>query len=130
MTSNAELMNLIRASLGRTAWVVGRYDAVRRRMKLPSEVTGQVPPLHLVSAKADINGGIKATIRAEAGNKAAADQLRDVVRGFIAMARLSGAAKPELETTLKSIEVSGTDNTVQLSFAVPAEALGTLAPRK
>ena len=52
------------------------------RMRLPSALAGQVPPIRLVSVKANINGGVKAVIRAEAGDKAAADQLRDVVRGL------------------------------------------------
>ena len=87
------MMTLIRDNAGSTAWVVGQFDEIRRRMRLPSGVAGQVPPMRLVSVKANINGGIKATIRAEAGDKAAADQLRDVVRGFISLARLQAGAK-------------------------------------
>ena len=92
-------------------------------MRLPSEVAGQVPPVRLVSVKANINGGVKATIRAETGDQAAADQLRDVVRGFISLARLQAAESRSFENTLKSIELSGTDKTVQLSFAVSPETL-------
>ena len=36
---------------------------------------------------------MKATVRAETGDQAAADQLREVVRGFIALARLQAGAK-------------------------------------
>ena len=129
ITANAEMMNLIRDNAGSTAWVVGQVDAVRRRMRLPSAVTDQVPPVRLVSAKADVDGGVKATIRAEAGDKAAADQLRDVLRGFISLARLQGGHTPQFDTTLKSIELSGTDNTVQMSFAVAPDTLRMLAPR-
>ena len=128
VTSNAEIMSLIRASAGSTAWVVGRFDAVSRR--LPSEVSSQVPTLRYVSAKASINGGVKATVRADTADKAAADQLRDVVRGFVAMARLSAGTKPQFEQALKSIEVSGTDTSVQMSFAVAADTLAALAPRR
>ena len=52
-----------------------------------------MPPVRLVSAKADVNGGVKATIRAETGDQAAAEQLRDVVRGFLALARLQGGSE-------------------------------------
>ncbi len=97
ITANPEMMNLIRDNAGSTAWVVGQFDENRRRMRLPSGVAEQVPPIRLVSVKANINGGVKATIRAEAGDKAAADQLRDVVRGFISLARLQGGAKPEID---------------------------------
>jgi hypothetical protein len=130
ITTNAEMMNLIRDTAGSTAWVVGQFDAVTRRMRLPSEVTGRVPPVRLVSVKANINGGVKATIRAETGDQAAADQLRDVVRGFISLARLQTGGKPGFDNTLKSIELSGTNKTVQMSFAMAPDTLRMLAPRR
>jgi hypothetical protein len=129
ITDNAEMMNLIRDNAGSTAWVVGHFDAVRRRMRLPNEVSGQVPPLRFVSLKANVDGGVKATIRAEAGDQAAAEQLRDVVRGFVSLARLQAGQKPGLESTLKSIELSGKDKTVQMSFAVAPDTLRQLAPQ-
>jgi hypothetical protein len=127
LTSNAELMNHIRDMSGSTAWVVGHFDAVRR--KLPNAVSGQVPPVRVVSARADINGGVKATVRAETGDEAAAEQLREMVRGFVALARLQAGAKPEFESVLKSIQLSGTNKTVQMTFAASPETLRTLAPR-
>jgi hypothetical protein len=129
ITANAEIMSLIRDNAGSTAWVVGQFDEISRRMRLPSSVTGQVPPIRLVSAKANINGGVRASIRAEADDKAAADQLRDVVRGFISLARLQSGG-PDLGNMLKSIELSGTDTTVRLSFAVSPETLRVIAPRR
>ncbi len=129
ITASAEIMSLIRDNAGSTAWVVGQFDEISRRMRLPSSVTGQVPPIRLVSAKANINGGVRASIRAEAGDKAAADQLRDVVRGFISLARLQSGG-PDLGNMLKSIELSGTDTTVRLSFAVSPETLRVIAPRR
>jgi hypothetical protein len=96
-------------------------------MRLPAAISSQVPPVRLVSVKADINGGVKATIRAEASDKAAADQLRDAVRGFISLARLH-AGKEEFANVLKTVELSGSDNTVRLSFAVSPETLRVIAP--
>ncbi len=128
ISANPEMMLLIRDNAGSTAWVVGQFDELSRRMRLPSGIAGQVPPIRLVSVKADINGGMKATIRAETGDKVAADQLRDVVRGFLSLARLHAGGKHELEGTLKSIELSGSDSTVRLSFAVSPETLRSVAP--
>ena len=130
ITTNREMMTLIRDNSGSTAWVAGQFEEISRRMKLPSALAGQVPPVRLVSVKADINGGAKLAIRAEAGDKAAADQLRDVVRAFISLARLQAGSKPEFEGILKSIELSGTDATVRLSFAVSPETLRVIAPRR
>ena len=123
------MMNLIRDHAGSTAWVVGQFDEIRRRMRLPSSVADQVPPVRMISVKADINGGVKATIRAETGDKVAADQLRDVIRGFISLGRLQAGAKPEIDNLLKTIELSGTDATVRLSFAVSPETLRAISPR-
>jgi hypothetical protein len=128
VTTNGELMNLIRDASGSTAWVAGQFEEISRRMKLPTTISGQVPPIRMLSVKADINGGVKATIRAEAGDKAAADQLRDVVRGFISLARLQASGKEEFANVLKTIELSGTDNTVRLSFAVSPETLRVIVP--
>ena len=72
--------------------------AVRRNQPAhaaSSAIAGQVPPIRLVAVKANINGGIKAVIRAEAGDEAAANQLRDVVRGFISLGRLQAGGKQE-----------------------------------
>jgi hypothetical protein len=130
ITANAEMMSLIRDNRRSTAWVVGQFDEISRRMRLPRDMTGQVPPIRLVSVKADINGGVKAAIRAEAGDKAAADQLRDVLRGFISLARLQAGGKQDLGNMLKTIELSGTDTTVRLSFAVSPETLRIITPRR
>ena len=129
ITTNRDIMTLVRDNAGSTAWVVGQFDEISRRLRLPSAVAGQVPPVRLMSVKANINGGVKATIRAEAGDKAAADQLRDVVRGFISLLRLQATGKPQLENTLKTIELSGNDSTVRMSFAVSPETLKVIAPR-
>jgi hypothetical protein len=128
VTSNTEVMHMARDASGETAWVVGHFDAVTRRMGLPNSVRQQVPPLRMVSAKAHINGGVKATIKAETADQAAADQVRDVLRGFITLIRMQAGAKPELQNTLKSLELGGTGSTVQLSFAMTPEIFLTLMP--
>jgi hypothetical protein len=130
ITTNREMMTLIRDNSGSTAWIAGQFEEISRRMKLPTSLAGQVPPVRLVSVKADINGGAKLAIRAEAGDKAAADQLREVVRAFVSLARLQAGTKPEFEGILKSIELSGTDATVRLSFAVSPETLRVIAPQR
>jgi hypothetical protein len=108
--------------------VVGRFDAVSRRMGLPSAIRTQVPPLRLVSASAHIDGGVKATLKAQTADAAAADQLRDVVRAAISFARLQAGSKPELQDTLKSLELGGTGTNVQLSFMMTPDTLRALTP--
>lgn len=130
VTTNAELMDMVRDASGETAWVVGHFDAVSRRMGMPSAMREQVPPLRMVAAKAKINGGVKATIKAETADQAAADQMRDVIRGFVSLIRMQGGAKPELQEALKSIELGGTGSTVQLSFAMTPETFRAIVPQR
>ncbi len=130
VTSNAEVMNMARDASGETAWVVGHFDAVSRGMGVPSALRQQVPPLRMVSAKAHINGGVRATIKAETADQAAADQVRDVLRGFLSLIRLQAGAKPEFQSALKSVELGGTGSTVQLSFAMTPEILLTILPAR
>ena len=130
ITTNSEMMNLIATR------PAARHGLSVTSMRCAAECgcrtrgPRKVPTVRLVSVKANVNGGMRATIRAEAGDKAAADQLRDVVRGFVSLARLQGGAQPALESTLKSIELSGTNKTVQMSFAMTPDTLRTLAPRR
>ncbi len=130
VTSNTEVMNMARDASGETAWVVGHFDAVSRRMGVPSALRQQVPPLRMVSAKAHINGGVKATIKAETADQAAADQVRDVLRGFITLIRMQAGAKPEFQSALKTLELGGTGSTVQLSFAMTPEVFLTIMPAR
>jgi hypothetical protein len=129
VTANVDLMAVIRDESSANAWVVGRYDAVSRRMGLPPAVRTQVPPLRLVSASARIDGGVKATIKAHTADPAAADQLRDVVRGAVSFARLQAASRPELADALKTLELGGTGTTVQLSFMMTPATLRALHPQ-
>lgn len=129
VTANAELMTLVRDTVGETAWVVGNFDAVSRRIGIPLSLRQQVPPLRMVAAKARINGGVKATIKAQTADQAAADQVRDVIRGFVSLVRLQGGAKPEVQNALKSIELGGAGSTVELSFAITPEGFRALIPQ-
>jgi hypothetical protein len=129
ITSNGDVMKIVRDAAGETAWVVGHFDAVSRRIGLPRAVRQQVPELRMVAAKAHINGGVKATIQAETADQAAADQVRDVVRGFVSLIRLQAGAKPELQDVVKSIELGGSGSTVRLSFGMTPEAVRAIVPQ-
>lgn len=130
VTANADLMTLMRGEASANAWVVGRFDAVSRRMGLPSVVRTQMPPLRLVAASATINSGVKAAIRAQTADAAAAEQLRDVVRGAISFARLQARSRPELQDAMKTVELSGTGTDVQLSFMVTPDLLHSFTPQR
>jgi hypothetical protein len=123
VTGNDELMNLVRSmdSSSQNAWAVGQFDAVRAHAHLPDNVMSQIPPITWFAVSGHVDGGLRGTIRAEARDDEAANNLRDVVRGFLALAKLSAGSKPEIQTMMQSLELAGTGKTVSLSFAVPAE---------
>jgi hypothetical protein len=130
VTGNEELMNLVRSLDDGNAWAVGRFDALGSHARLPEAVSNQIPAITWVSVSGHVNGGIRGLIRAETRDEDAANNLRDVVRGFLALAKLQSGSRPELQMMMQSLEMTGTGKTVGLSFAVPAEVfdiVGALA---
>ncbi len=109
------------------AWVVGRFDVLSKQAHLPAEVTGQLPQLTWFSATGHVNGGLSGTVSAEARDEEAAKNLRQVVAGFIALAKMQAGVKPELNALAQSITLnSDTGNTVSVSFTVPTAAIDAL----
>ena len=131
IATNDEMMGLIRALDSGNAWAAGRFDALTSQTNFPSGVAQQLPSISLFSASASIDTGVHGTIRAESRTEEAANSLRDVVRGFLALARLQTSTRPELATLMHSLQLAGTGKTVSLSFELPAaelEGLARLAP--
>ena len=128
VTDNAELMSLVRDVESETAWAVGRFSALANNGRLPSAVVEQLPPINLFAASGHLNGGLRATLRAEARDDAAAQNLRDVIRGFMALARLQAGQQQQVTGLLDSVQLAGEGRTVALSVTIPAEALKLLAP--
>jgi hypothetical protein len=133
VTGNEELMTLVRSLDSSNAWAVGRFDALRSQAHLPETVLGQIPAITWFAVSGHINGGLRGTLRAEARDDEAAKNLREVVTGFLALAKLGSGSKPELQAMMQSLELGGTGKTVSLSFAVPAElfdVIGAAAAQK
>ena len=118
---NEELMTLVRSLDGGNAWAVGRFDALTSKAHLPDNVTSRLPAITWVAASAHINGGLRGMIRAEARDDEAANNLRDVIRGFMGLAKMQGGSNPSAQLMMQSLELGGTGKTVALSFTVPAE---------
>ena len=135
LTDNAEVMNLIRSIDSGNAWAVGRFDAIQSAAKLPP-VLSQLPTITWFSVTGQINDTISGTVRAETRDEDSAKNLRDVVNGFLALARLQAGSKPEFQALAQSLQLGGTGKTVELSFAVPGavfdliESAGNQARRK
>ena len=130
ITSNDEMMKLVRGLDSGNAWAVGRFDEIQKQAHLPAGVASQIPPITWFSISSHVNGGIRGTVRAETRDAEAANNLRDVVGGFLALAKMQAGSNPDLQTLTRALEVNVAGNTVELSFAIPAEAFNALGAMK
>ena len=126
IATNDEMMGLIRDLATGNAWAAGRFDALTSQAHLPDGVTQQIPSISLFSASARIDSGVRGIIRAQTRDDESANSLRDVVRGFLALARLQTSASPEISELVQSLQLGGTGKSVSLSFDVPSTALDAL----
>jgi hypothetical protein len=124
ITSNSEMMDLV-TDIGQSnnAWAVGRFDILAAKANLPEQVTRQLPAVKWFAAAGHVNGGLSGSLRAEARDDPAAENLRDVVRGFLALARMQASADPRTAALVESLQLTGTGKTVALSFTVPSEVI-------
>ena len=131
LTTNKEMMGLIRdVEAASNAWAVGRFDSLPNRANLPPAVMAQIPAMRYFVAAGRVNGGISGTLRVEARDDESAKNLRDVVGGILALARLQAGSRPELQAMVQTLQLSGTGKTVALSFNVPAQVIDAFAPKK
>jgi hypothetical protein len=133
VTDNAEIMRLVKDIDDGNAWAVVRFDALTGGQQLPADLARQLPPVNWFAASGHVNGGIRGTVHAEAKDEASATALRDVIRGFIALARLQTGERAEFADLMNSLQLGGQGTTVSLAFAVPPEmidALGALHARR
>lgn len=122
ITKNREMMELVDdIERGNNAWAVGRFDAIASEAHIPSEIKNRLPAVKTFAVMSHIDGGVAGTLRAEARDDEAAENLRQVVQGFLALGRMQAQADPKIAALLNSLQLSGSGKTVALSFAIPSE---------
>jgi hypothetical protein len=124
--TNEDLMERVKALGSGNVWAVGRFDVLRARAKIPDAVADRIPPITWFAVSGRIDSGVQAALSAETRDEESAKNLRDVVRGFLALAKLQTSAKPEYQRFVDSLELSGTGNKVALSVDVPAQVFEAL----
>ena len=125
--SNADVMRLVREVKNGNVWAVARFDALASRAPLPPDVASRLPAITWFSASGDVDDSIRGTVRAEARDDQAAQNLRDVIRGFMALARMQAGNKAGVSSLIDSLQLSGQGKNVTLAFSVPSEMLDVLA---
>jgi hypothetical protein len=125
ITGNQDLMKLVSQmdGAGNTAWAVGGLDAVAKDPNLPQQIKDNIPGVQWIAVSAHINGGVNGMLHAEARDDKAAEDLRAVVNGAIAAARMMGGKDQRLDTLVNSLQLTGTGKDVQLAFSLPPEIL-------
>lgn len=126
VTDNADVMRHVKDIDDGNAWAVARFDALTGGARLPADVAKQLPAISWFAASGTINGGISGVLHAEARDEAAANDLREVIRGFVALARMQTGQRPEFADLMNSFELGGQGNTVSLGFAVPSELIDVI----
>ena len=124
---DADMMRLLgRVDDGSSFWAVGRLGDAGLLGWVPEQVSERLPPVTAFAVQGRINGGISVSLAVEGRDDAAAQNLRDVVRGFVALAQLQTLGNPGLQAILDSLQTGGDGTAVTLSFRVPAEAIDLL----
>jgi len=124
ITKNASLMKYVtEVQNSGNAWIVGKMDTMSNTAGLPDQVKNQVAGLEWFSVSAKVNGGLNGVLRADAKDDASAENMRDIVRGGIAAARMMAGQDPKLTAMLNALQLQGAGKTVAISFTIPPEML-------
>ena len=126
VVSNIEMMRLVSELDNANAWAVGRFDAIAGQTGLPTEIASQMPAITWFSAAGHINGGVSGVLKAETKDEASAQNMRDVLKGLLALAKMQAGSKPGMQQLADSLILSGDGKNVALSFSVPSEVLDVL----
>jgi hypothetical protein len=130
VTSNAEVMRLIgTVDPTANAWAVGQLDQMSKSTgaSLPEPVKAQMNTVQWVAMSAHVDGGVSATIKAEARDDQAAENLRAVVNGGLALARLQMGHDAKLDAIINSLQMTGTGKNVGLSFSLPSDVIDLIS---
>ena len=136
LRSNAAMTALLEGVRpGSTFWMVGDQSVLSQMPKgLPApggsgESIG-LPPLKTVVVTGDLDPVLSFEATGEAADPAAAQNLADVVRGFMAFANLQAGQKPELKQLSSAVSVTTDASKVRIAGRFPYEMLDALRAKK
>lgn len=135
LSGNAALLTLLESVRpGSTFWVAGDQTALQG---LPRSLPGaggpggtsqsiELPSLKSVIVTGDLDPEVALDVTGEAADEAAARNLADVVRGFVALATLQAGQKPELKQLASAVSVTTEATRVRVNARFPYALLDTL----
>jgi hypothetical protein len=123
---NDDVMRLVSRVDQGSAWTVVRFETLRNRPALPAALASQLPAITWFAASGQVDSGVAATIHAETRDAQAAQDLGEVIRGFVALARMQIGPQPAFAAVIDSIQLSTEGTTVTLGFSVPPDVIDRL----
>jgi hypothetical protein len=136
LKQNTALTALLeRVKPGSTFWMVGDQSLLSQ---MPSAVPGpggsggqlQLPALKGLMITGELDPVVSLDVTGDASDAAGATQLADIVRGFVALASLQAAQRPELKGLQNAVSVTTDQASVRLSARLPYELLEAMQPKK
>jgi hypothetical protein len=126
ISANADFMRLLAGVVEGTAWTVAQFDSLTSDTAFPGELAERLPPIKWLAGSVRVDSGLHGLLRAETPDEQSAQNLRDVVQGFLALARLQASRRPEFRGVLDSLMLSGEGKSVTFSFDLSASVLDLL----
>ncbi len=96
----------------------------------PENFLAGLPPLKSIVVTGDLDPVVSFHAAGEAADAATAGKLADVLRGFLALAQLQAAQKPEFKDLATAVSVTQDQQKVLINGRFPYELLDALQPRK
>src|SRR5262249_23030186 len=139
LRSNASLVALLeKVKPGSTFWMVGDQSLLAQMPKtIPAPGAGPgtsssvtLPNLKNLIVTGDLDPAVALAVTGETADEAAARNLADVVRGFVALAALQANQKPELKELTSAISVTTDANRVLVNARIPYSLIDALQTKK
>ena len=126
--SNVDLMRSVqRVRDGGDAWIVGRASSLASQANLPPQVRDQLASMQWFALTADVDRALVCRFRAEAKDVESGEQMRAIVNGALAMAKMMAGKDARYDGVLNSIQSTGSGQELEVSFTVPPEMLDLIA---
>jgi hypothetical protein len=118
---------------GSTFWAVGDQSVLSRLpfgMPGPGGQSVTLPPVKSVIVTGELDPVVAVELTGEAADAKAAQGLADLVRGFVALATLQSAQRPELKDLASAVSVTTDATRVHVNLRVPYELIDSLSGKR
>jgi hypothetical protein len=138
LRTNPSIMGLLeRVKPGSTVWMVGDQSLLQN---LPATIPAPggggsgnsiaLPALKSLIITGDLDPMVALSITGDTPDEAAARNLGDIVRGFVALASLQANQRPEFKDLASAISVTTEASRVQVNARIPYAMLDAFQPKK